>query len=57
MSMAKQIYYHNLRKAKKREVGLSKSEEKECIKNKINISYTLFFSILVMIKIIIFQYS
>ena len=53
MSMAKQIYYYNLRKAKKGEVSLlAKSEEKNHIKNKTNVSYSFIFVLVVVFKII-----
>ena len=52
MSMAKQIYYYNLRKANKIEVKLCKNEEKTYIKNKTNVSYRWIFILPVVFKII-----
>jgi len=53
MAMAKQIYYHNLRKANKVEVELCKSEEKADFRNKTNVSYSFIFILIVVLKIII----
>ena len=50
--MAKQIYYYNLKKAKKGEVSLAKSEEKNHIKNKTNVNYSFIFILVVVFKII-----
>jgi hypothetical protein len=51
MSMAKQIYYHNLRKANTVDVKLCKSEEKSDIKNKSNVSYGWIFILIVLYRL------
>jgi hypothetical protein len=53
MSMAKQIYYHNLRKANIKEVESRKTDKNYSIKNKTNVSYGWIFIVVVVFKIII----
>jgi len=52
MSMAKQIYYHNLRKAKK-EIESQKTKKNYNIKDKTSVSYGWIFILVVVFKIII----
>ena len=54
MSMAKQIYYHNLRKAKK-EIESQKTKKNYNIKNKTSVSYGWIFILVVVFKIINFS--
>jgi hypothetical protein len=53
MSMAKQIYYHNLRKANIKKVESIKTHKNYNIKNKTNVSCGWIFILVVVFKIII----
>ena len=53
MSMAKQIYYHNLRKANIKKFESRKTEENYNIKNKTSVSYGWILILVVVFKIAI----
>jgi hypothetical protein len=51
MSMAKQIYYHNLRKANIKEIELPNTVKNYNIKNKFNVSYGWILILIVLYKL------
>jgi len=51
MSMAKQIYYHNLRKANIKEIEIPKTDKNYNIKNKTNVSYGWIFILIVLYRL------
>jgi len=49
--MAKQIYYHNLRKANIKEIEIPKTDKNYNIKNKTNVSYGWIFILIVLYRL------